>query len=131
MGYTNFWYQSDSFTNEEWNKIKTVANELVKDDFITGFDGTLNQQPIVDDERIVFNGIEAHSFEPFHLMKNKNDRYIQGYSKGIPELGDPELFFFCKTNRMPYDEHVWKILNAARNAAPDKIRITNDDVEGA
>ena len=40
MGYTNFWYQSDSFTNEEWNKIKTVANELVKDDFITGFDGT-------------------------------------------------------------------------------------------
>ena len=36
-------------------------------------------------------------------------------------------FYFCKTNRKPYDALVWNILRKAYQIAPEKIHIRNDD----
>tara|TARA_B100000519_G_C14205996_1_gene420375 strand:- start:719 stop:1099 length:381 start_codon:yes stop_codon:yes gene_type:complete len=119
MGYTNYWYQFDSFNDKEWGKIKLVASELVKDIGITGRDGSLMSAPVINNEEIVFNGVGDSSCEPFILSRNldKNDRLFDE-TKG--------KFNFCKTLKMYYDEHVWKMLCAAKNSAPGKINIESD-----
>tara|TARA_Y100000034_G_scaffold106210_1_gene134753 strand:- start:705 stop:1130 length:426 start_codon:yes stop_codon:yes gene_type:complete len=133
MGYTNYWYISETFNDEEWNKITTVAKALVDDPSITGWDGKSSTLPVVNEHTVTFNGLDEsnqigrdNSHETFSLVRD-----VKEYAKDTEHHVsiDPTYgyFFFCKTARKPYDEHVWKMLCAARNAAPTKIKISNDD----
>ena len=128
MGYTNYWYISDTFNDEEWGKITTVAKALVDDPIITGWNGEESTPAEVNEKCIGFNGVGDDSHESFVLVRDvvQWEKNVEWASKD-PEHG---YFFFCKTVQKPYDEHVWKMLCAARNAAPTKITISNDGVNG-
>tara|TARA_B100000427_G_C15518096_1_gene599103 strand:+ start:1397 stop:1798 length:402 start_codon:yes stop_codon:yes gene_type:complete len=126
MGYTNYWYIKETFSLEEWDKVKKVATALLKDNHdIAGWEGQSGTEPEIDDSTITFNGVGDDSHETFLLIRD-----VEQWEKDMGRQGraDPEFghFFFCKTARKPYDEQVWKILCAARNSAPEKIKIDND-----
>ena len=128
MGYTNYWYIKETFISEEWGKVKKVAKALLENNpSIAGWEGQKGTEPEIDDTTITFNGVGDDSFETFMLIRD-----VEQWEKDMGREGraDPEYghFFFCKTSMKPYNEEVWKILCAARNAAPNKIKIDNDGV---
>jgi len=122
MGYTNYWYQYENFTDEEWDQIKSFFRGM---NSVFGGGGLIENQTIENqtynqEDNIVFNGsIAPH--ETFVLNKFKQD--IAYYD------GDDTAFHFCKTNRKPYDKFVWAVLCFARSVKEDKskFKISNDD----
>ena len=66
MGYTNYWHQYNDFTDEEWKQIKEeyeyikeVCENVIKDETITT-------------DEIVFNGKESLSHETLYSKKMQN-----------------------------------------------------------
>ena len=120
MGYTNYWYQKESFTKGEWDVLKEVANKLIEP--------FRNDLDIVeDDENVInLNGVGENSHETFILTKEK--RNIHEWEKE-EDFNKKGAFGFCKTNGKPYDLIVWNILLKAYEIAPIKLSISNDDGE--
>mgnify|MGYP003656089136 FL=1 len=118
MGYTNFWYQKESFTNGEWDVLKEVANKLIEP--------FRNDLDIVeDDENVInLNGVGENSHETFYFTKSKRNILEYETEETFNKKGS---FNFCKTNRKPYDLIVWNILLKAYEIAPIKLSISNDD----
>ena len=108
MGYTNYWYQYRDFTDSEWIEIVDYFNTLMqKEEYRKLVDlGSVNknepiQQAKYEDQEIYFDGGEGGSCETFVLNKHEpKPRYER----------DKTYFNFCKTNRLPYDKVVWKLL---------------------
>jgi len=123
MGYTNYWYQKESFTKGEWDVLKEVANKLIEP--------FRNDLDIVeDDENVInLNGVGENSHETFILTKEK--RELDDWEKKsdwiVNDYKEKGAFRFCKTNRKPYDIIVWNILLKAYEIAPIKLSISNDD----
>ena len=125
MGYTNYWYQHEDFTNDEWNKIKVFYHGLK---MVHGGGEYNEANHIFNDEKsgdhnIVFNGTKGQDYETFVLNKFKQD--IAYYD------GENTSFHFCKTARNPYDAIVWAVLSYARYVKGDRSKfvVTNDDGE--
>ena len=122
MGYTNYWYQSRTFTDKEWYEIKTYLlfrhtsfelDELDKEIKIS----------ILDDNIIQFNGKNDRlSCEDFTLHKNIREPYYKD---------DKVEFNFCKTRQLPYDMMVWKLLKFINFVVLDpwnkQFKISNDN----
>jgi len=109
MGYTHYWTRRDP---EEWSmawpQVVVCAKEITKAAREKGIVviGLHKDDPIVNEEEIVFNGDPSH--ETFHL------------SKRLPD------FDFCKTARKPYDAVVTAILLCAAVLAEEGIRVSSD-----
>ena len=90
MGYTNYWNSKQSFTDNEWKKVKDEYKWLKE-----MAEGIIIDESKNDDE-IIFNGnpIGNLDHETFYINK-KNDK---------------DSFNFCKTARKPYDLAVWHLL---------------------
>ena len=110
MGYSVYWNQHRSFTNNEWVKIvnhfnTNLNNECVDVESITPFEG-----------EIFFNGANGETCETFCLSKNPTSD-----------------FHFCKTQELPYDKVIWKLLKFVKEEVvglknPD-FEISNDNGE--
>ncbi len=74
---------------------------------LAGNHGTLGTKPIVNANRISFNGVEDDSYETFQLT---------------PETTD---FEFCKTARRPYDPIVVEVLKIAKKHHP-QLKLSSD-----
>ena len=116
MGYTHYWRQSRSFTDDEWTRLTKFAKRLfpaAEDQhiIITGWDGSGG--PEVGGNYISFNGNPSH--ETCKLMRVPTVRYEQ-----------EEHFAFCKTACKPYDIVVVTLLATAKAIAPDAIHISSD-----
>lgn len=119
MGYTNFWYQKESFTNGEWDILKDEANKIIEP-----FRNDLDIEE--DDKNVIFlNGVGHNSHETFVLTKEKRNIFEYENEETFNKEG---AFSFCKTNRKPYDLIVWNILLKAYKIASKKIKIKNDDM---
>ena len=129
MGYTNYWYQYRDFTDSEWVEIVDYFNTLMeKEEYRKLVDlGAVNvkdpiQKTQYEDEEIYFHGGEGGSCESFVLNKHEpKPRYE----------GDKTYFNFCKTQGLPYDKVVWKLLKFIKLIALDPTKadfiISNDN----
>ena len=144
MGYTNYWRQKRSFTDDEWKVIVArftlyclnsgelkptqdgglkIQNEDWTHKTLAGNLGDQGSFPSIEDEWITFNGVEQMSHETMHLSKHKRTRYH--YEESY-ESEDAPRFNFCKTAGKPYDRFVVELLKAAKETAPDAIGISSD-----
>ena len=121
MGYTNYWYQHEDFTNDEWHKIQVFFHGLK---MVYGGGSYLKADHIINDQtrsdsHIQFNGAKGQDYETFELKKSciYDDHNV--------------AFNFCKTNRNPYDAMVWALLSYARYVKGDRSQfvVSNDDGE--
>ena len=92
MGYTNKWQQNESFTDEQWAVLTDyVENEAPKPKGVRWEVDNNCPSP-----HIYVQGAKYEDHEGFYLYKEPDERY-----------------YFCKTNRKPYDKTVWAILQKA------------------
>ena len=106
MGYTNYWTQTRSFTNDEWKKVKDEYEWLKE-----MAEGIIIDESKNNDE-IIFNGNSIGNLdnETFYINK-KND---------LPS------FNFCKTARKPYDLAVWHLLYFIKHETGAMEKISRD-----
>ena len=131
MGYTNNWHQKDDFTDTEFNKLAKHTKKMIKF-FEEELEINFSQKEIVfeySDKNlnfISFNGDNENDLdhETFIFEQIKREKYDYESDDDYDNLG---AFYFCKTNRKPYDALVWNILRKAYQIAPEKIHIRNDD----
>lgn len=126
MGYTNYWRRSRNFTETEWFQIYEYYKKILQREHY-------NQDKSVFDEKIWFYGSPIDgSCEDFVLEKNINHDHIMKIKGDKTE--DPKFEFnFCKTQQLPYDKMVWKLLCFIRHVVirdPKIFRCSNDDGKG-
>jgi hypothetical protein len=124
MGYTNYWYQYRDFTDNEWMEIVDYFNTLMeKEEYRKLVDiGSKDYFNNYEDQEIYFDGGEGGSCETFVLNKHEpKPRYE----------GDKTYFNFCKTQGLPYDKVVWKLLKFIKLIVLDPTKadfvISNDN----
>ena len=108
MGYTNYWYQYRDFTDIEWVEIVDYFNTLMRIEHyrkLVDLGAVNGREPFeraeYGDAEIYFDGGEGGTCETFVLHKHvPKPRYER----------DKVHFNFCKTNELPYDIVVWKML---------------------
>jgi len=125
MGYTHYWRQQRDFTDNEWQDLTarvTMALKALPDrtetaggyhagDPLKICGGMGEGEPVIDGERIWFNGDESADLdhETFNLEKVKDSS-----------------FDFCKTARKPYDLLVTVVLVLADMGAPGALHVSSD-----
>ena len=122
MGYSNYWYQSRTFTDKEWYEIKTYLLFRHTSFELDDLDKEIKIS-ILDDNIIQFNGKNDRlSCEDFTLHKNIREPYYKD---------DKVEFNFCKTRQLPYDMMVWKLLKFINFVVLDpwnkQFKISNDN----
>ena len=109
MGYTHYWKIRNAFTDETWNAfvndVKQVFNTT--DIPIANGHGEEGTTPIIDESKIIFNGVGDDSHESCFVTKSSCN------------------FEFCKTSYKPYDKVVVKVLKLAREHNPS-IELSSD-----
>ena len=109
-GYTNYWQQSEDFTNSEWSKIVRIAKAAIKKAEKHGIvirDGWGKGKPVVNNKEIYLNGDGEKDLdhETFRITKKLKDDWG-----------------FTKTARKPYDAVVATILVGIQKIAPKKFK---------
>ena len=104
MGYTNYWYQRKSFTNEEWSKVldeydylKDILGDVIVDE---------TKEPF-SVKAIVFNGNPKNNQDHETFILHKEAQTEPDYE------GQDITFNFCKTAQKPYDVAVWHLISFA------------------
>jgi hypothetical protein len=113
-GYTNYWEQSEDFTNSEWSKIVRLAKAAIKTAEKHGIvirDGWGKGKPKIDNKEIYLNGDGEKDLdhETFRITKKLKDDWG-----------------FTKTARKPYDAVVATILVGIQKIAPKKFTARAD-----
>lgn len=95
MSLTHHWQRPTELQIEAFRDAVEDCRKLLagSQPDIAGFDGT--GEPILHEERIVFNGQAPGACEPFEIAAVEFDR-----------RGRPEVFGHCKTGHLPYDLYV-------------------------
>jgi hypothetical protein len=111
MGYTHYWRQIEPFSDTEWQALEDYARAIfdLTDVPLAAWDGSANSEPYIGPEGVQFNGVLPDECEDFYLTR-----------KGEHPMP------FCKTSRLPYDDVVVAVLEAAALLAPDKFTWSSD-----
>ena len=126
MGYTKSWNLKEDFTDTEFIKLANHTKKMIKF-FEEELEIKFSQKEIdINLNFISFNGDNENDLdhETFIFEQIKREKYDYETDDDYDNLG---AFYFCKTNRKPYDALVWNILRKAYQIAPEKIHIRNDD----
>ncbi len=99
MGYTNYWYQRRSFTDEEWSKVLDEY-DYIKD--ILGGSVIIDESDV---KEIIFNGNPENGQDHETFILHKEAKTKPDYE------GQDVSFNFCKTAEKPYDIAVWHLLS--------------------
>ena len=113
MGYTNYWHQKRSFTDNEWLAVVSEYDYLKECGRIEPWANNPCQ--------ISFNA-KGDGCETFVLHKNIEDNFSDSHH-WRKERFDKEgyHFDFCKTRMHSYDIDVWHLLTVCHIVAPDVI----------
>jgi hypothetical protein len=116
MGYTHYFPQTRSFTNDEWSKIQSFAKSLfiARKDMLADGMGNINSKPKATAKDIWFNGIGEEAHETFLVRKTQPKKLEDRHGQ------------FTKTNRKAYDECVVAMLTYINHVAPGALEITSD-----
>ncbi len=99
MGLTHYWKRPAELPAAAFSAAVDDCKQLFKETAaeLGGFEG--NGEPLLNSERIVFNGRPPLVCEPFEAALVEFDR-----------RGRPEVMSYCKTEHMPYDRFVKAVL---------------------
>ena len=102
MGYTHYW-KHRGFTDSQWNDLTSEADRIIRSSAVplAGGNGVKGTSPVINEEKVCFNGVEDDSHETFILTKR------------------PQEFEFCKTALKPYDSVVVAIMQWAATVNPN------------
>lgn len=92
MGITHYWTRPTELSKTGF-QLSAIDVRKILDTMpnqIAGFDGS--GTPIINEDRIVFNGASPQSCEPFEVAAIEFDR-----------RGRKEVMSYCKTEGLPYD----------------------------
>ena len=120
-GYTNYWEQSEDFTNAEWSKIVRLTKATIKKAEKQGIvirDGWGKGRPVVNNREISLNGDAENNLDHETFLLTKKRDMKRKYSE--PGSG------FTKTARIPYDAVVATILVGIQKIAPKKFKPSAD-----
>ncbi len=108
MGYTHYWVYKDP-SPEAMQKVITNVRAIVLDQqaILAGIEGS--GKPLMNDEGIFFNGIDAEAHETMCIDRE-------------PENG----FHFCKTAEKPYDVAVTACLIVLQHFLKDAVEVSSD-----
>lgn len=117
MGYTQYWEMNTNASNESWKQFTAVAKRIVEHCnangvVIVGGDGESDTNYVIDENVVIFNGLEDDSHETFYIGKNEDSKWN-----------------FCKTARKPYDIAVVACLVAANKFGVIKGWSSDGDAE--
>lgn len=122
MGYSHYYYQIQSFTQKQWEKVCWDAFKVVehceKNDIHLAFECDVPKPPEISNDKIRFNGVGNEGHETFMIQRVKPKNHFN--------CGNDYYFNFCKTARKPYDLAVGLMLLVANKHASDVIRISSD-----
>jgi len=102
MGYTHYWKQTESFTDDAWRTLGRVI-EHVENNTGVPIETSNKHLPIYTDDYLGFNGVGDDGHEYFSLERDWEGAMISD---------------FCKTARKPYDVYVVALLHAASQVNP-------------
>ncbi len=114
MGYTNYWYQRRSFTDEEWSKVLDEY-DYIKD--ILGGSVIIDESDV---KEIIFNGNPENGQDHETFILHKEAKTKPDYE------GQDVSFNFCKTAEKPYDIAVWHLLSFCHTHTNAIWRISRD-----
>jgi len=125
MGYTHYWHQHKTFTDNQWAKACEAARlvaERYKSILCLEYDER-DKPPQIDDEAIRFNGKGNDGHETFWLTREQPPKkdYVEQ-----ERYDDEGAFNFCKTSRKPYDAAVVLLLGAINEVAPGVLTLKSD-----
>ncbi len=115
MGYTHYYYTKPTISKEKWDKLINDVEAMVVNSDIIQKEYNDNSLPIVNNEKICFNGKGEAGHETFVLLKN--DTHVNN---------DEKVFNFCKTACKPYDTYVTAVLLLAKIHLEDEIDIASN-----
>ena len=104
MGYSIYWKHRKSFDTNQWLKIVNHFNTNLNDETVD-----LDHAFFTDGE-IFFNGAKGGTCETFCLTREKPS----------------QEFNFCKTQELPYDKVIWKLLKFVKE---EVVGLNNPDFE--
>lgn len=115
MGLTHHWHRPTELPTEHFRAAVQDFRKLIVggSTSLAGFDGS--GEPILDEERIVFNGKGPTACEPFEISAVEFDR-----------RGRPDFFGHCKTEHQPYDLYVKAALIVLSHHLNDSFRVSSD-----
>lgn len=122
MGYTHYWHRKNSFTKNQWERIRkdfqSISDYCRDSQIIIAEEHDKSSPPLCDGANIRFNGYMGEGHETFFMPRILPE----------PQPWDRrgEHFDFCKTARKPYDIAVCLTLLACVRHAPDTIRLGSD-----
>ena len=98
MGYTHYWKVRKPFTDEGWTAFVNECKEIFDKATVPLANGLGEKgtKPVIEADKIMFNGVEDDSHETCCIVKGATD------------------FEFCKTSHKPYDAVVVEVLIAAQ-----------------
>ena len=125
MGYTHYYDQKRSFTNDEWSIIvkgwRLISKEAkIYVDDKSNVDSAHAKHKLVD-PYLDINGIGDDAHENFVLYKKIETQYRDNFGKARDNN-----FNFVKTNRKKYDRYVVALLLLVNNVAPDAFVVKSD-----
>lgn len=124
MGYTHYWYQNE-IPQENFDKLRSATSallELVSLGEIKLGDafGKPGSYPLVDKDKIVFNGQEPDDYETFYMERAPSSESNHSSNN------EYKSFSFCKTQYRPYDPVVIAVLCLADLYCGEYINVSSD-----
>ena len=112
MGTTHYWQLHAAIAPEQWAQVAAVSRRLIQSRAeLLSHDGESSQHPVVDSERIEFNGRGVQARETFELRR-------------VP--AEPGEWVFCKTDGLPYDEVVTAVLIVLKLYVGESVLLRSD-----
>lgn len=129
MGYTHYWNQERNIPKKDWAKIVEDVRAILKYGehdcgiALANGMGEGGTSPLIDDERISFNGVGEGSHETFYITRKISTE---------PEYpGQRTDWGFCKTAQKPYDQVVVACLCYLSTVTRREHPTTHDPVIGS
>jgi hypothetical protein len=116
MGYTHYCLKPKEISQEKWNSFVTDFKTILPY-FEVLLDKTTDQKLIINENEILFNGIDEASHETF---------YIERVESNWDET-ESVAFSFCKTARKPYDIAVCCALIIGAKYMPIQVESDGDE----
>jgi hypothetical protein len=114
MGWTHYWHREIEMPEEKFKAAVKDCKEILSELFIQLGDAEGNNNPVLTDDAIIFNGANSRC-DPFVF------RRIQ-----YPKPGREKVFTYCKTEHLPYDLAVQCCLIVLKHHLDNAVQISSD-----
>lgn len=128
MGYTHYYSQQRSFTDDEWDTFIVAVSYMMglaqQDMKLTGWDSRdIDSEPLVNDDEVSFNGFNEEGCETFRISREMRAKHDYENQASYDKDG---AFECTKTRQRPYDALVVSVLCWLQEYTSDMFRISSD-----